>query len=45
MKTLNNGPSQIKFYREIMGGVDLAAQMSGPYEYDRNDSCGHLGDL
>ena len=28
-------PEQIKFYREIMGGVYLADQMSGLYEYDR----------
>lgn len=28
-------PNQIQFYREIMGGVDLADQMSGLYEYDR----------
>lgn len=28
-------PKMIKFYREIMGGVDLADQMNGFYEYDR----------
>lgn len=41
-KTLKTGqkteipcPEAIKYYREIMGGVDLADQMSGLYEYDR----------
>lgn len=28
-------PEAIKFYRKIMGGVDLADQMCGLYEYDR----------
>ncbi|XP_044761190.1 piggyBac transposable element-derived protein 1-like [Coccinella septempunctata] len=31
-------PAMIAFYREIMGGVDLADQMSGLYELDRKST-------